>query len=64
MTSLFYKNADILGEHARTRPQVIGSRAGKMTMLLNIAFRVSRKGPRNRRSLGFARDDKGKGNGS
>jgi hypothetical protein len=24
---------------------------------------ISRKGPRNRRSLGFARDDKGKGNG-
>jgi hypothetical protein len=34
-----------------------------MTMLLSIVFRVSRKGPRNRRSLGFARDDKGKGNG-
>jgi hypothetical protein len=25
---------------------------------------ISTKGPRNRRSLGFARDDKGKGNGS
>jgi len=27
-------------------------------------FRISKKGPRNCRSLGFARDDKGKGNGS
>jgi hypothetical protein len=27
---------------------------------LRIEFRVSRRGPRNCRSLGFARDDKGK----
>jgi hypothetical protein len=31
---------------------------------LRIVFRVSRRVPRNCRSLGFARDDKGKGNGS
>jgi hypothetical protein len=35
--------------------------AGEMTVFLNIVFRVSRRGPRNRRSLGFARDDKGEG---
>ena len=29
-----------------------------------LSKNISRKGPRNRRSLGFARDDKGKGNGS
>jgi hypothetical protein len=31
---------------------------------LRTEFSVSTKGPPNRRSLGFARDDKGKGNGS
>jgi hypothetical protein len=30
---------------------------------LRIRFEVSTKGPRNCRSLGFARDDKGKSNG-
>jgi hypothetical protein len=29
-----------------------------MTILLETGFRVSKRGPRNRRSLGFARDDK------
>ena len=29
-----------------------------------LSKNISRKGPRNRRSLGCARDDKGKGNGS
>ena len=29
-----------------------------------LSKNISKKGPRNCRSLGFARDDKGKGNGS
>jgi hypothetical protein len=47
-------------------PQHAG--AGEMTILSEIVFRVSRRGPWNCRSLhgtpgqvGFARDDKGKG---
>jgi hypothetical protein len=32
-----------------------------MTMLLSIVFCVSSKGPRNRRSLGFAPNDKEEG---
>jgi hypothetical protein len=34
-----------------------------MTIAIEMRFEVSTKGPRNCRSLGFARDDKGKRNG-
>jgi hypothetical protein len=36
----------------------------EMTILFEVEFSVSTKGPQNCRSLGFARDDKGKGKGS
>jgi hypothetical protein len=38
--------------------------SGRDDKFVRARFRVSRKGPRNCRSLGFARDDKGKGCGS
>jgi hypothetical protein len=34
--------------------------AGEMTIQFGDEFRISTKGPRNCRSLGYARDDKGK----
>ena len=58
MTSLFTKTPIFWASTPAPDPKSFGSGAGKMTMLLSIVFRVSRKGPRNRRSLGFARDDK------
>jgi hypothetical protein len=36
----------------------------EMTILFENVFRVSTRGPQNRRSLGFARDDKGEGSAS
>jgi hypothetical protein len=38
--------------------------AGAMTIHFEGLFRFSTKDPRNRRSLGFARDDKGRSNNS
>jgi hypothetical protein len=46
--------------HSRAGLQIVPS----LRDWLRRVFRVSRRGPQNRRSLGFARDDKGKGTGS
>jgi hypothetical protein len=51
---------------AAKEPQVSPLRCApvEMTILLSARCSVSTSGPRDCRSLGFARDDKGEGNGS
>jgi len=46
------------GARKETAPVPRHAGAGEMTILWWIRLRVSRKGPRNCRSLGYARDDK------
>jgi len=49
----------------KIRPREIRKRKPQISPLrCALSKNIPTKGPRNRRSLGFARDDKGRGNGS
>jgi hypothetical protein len=66
-TSEMWGTRDLLRgcENKRKRPQISPLRYApvEMTILFEGGIRVSTKSPRNCRSLGFARDDKGEGCG-
>jgi hypothetical protein len=57
--TVFHCKVSVWNAHARPCPVLRGRKSGYA-----LSKNISRKGPRNCRSLGCARDDKGKGNAS